>query len=250
MQDIYVGDYGKGTPLVLVHGFLGSSKMWEPQIDYFKNYFRVITLDIPGFGKSNKAKSHNNIEDMAQVLMNRLNEKKINKFHLLGHSMGGMIVQEMTKISNNRVLKLVCYSTGSRGEMPGRFETVEKSIENLKKKGLEFVVKRIVKTWFINSENAKYFNTCIRSGMQSSSDSVNNALIAFKKWNGTNNLRNITNKTLIIWGDQDKSYTLDQIMLLKKNIKNSQLSIFKNCSHNVHLENLKKFNQTVKDFLR
>ena len=36
MQDIYVGDTGKGFPLVLIHGFLGSSKMWEPQIEFLK----------------------------------------------------------------------------------------------------------------------------------------------------------------------------------------------------------------------
>ena len=41
MQHIYIGDEGKGFPLVLIHGFLGSSKMWEPQINFFKNYFRV-----------------------------------------------------------------------------------------------------------------------------------------------------------------------------------------------------------------
>ena len=43
MQDIYIGDEGKGFPLVLVHGFLGSSIMRKPQIDFFKDYFRVIT---------------------------------------------------------------------------------------------------------------------------------------------------------------------------------------------------------------
>ncbi len=85
--------------------------------------------------------------------------------------------------------------------------------------------------------------------MQSSFESVDNALIAFKKWDGINNLKNITNETLIIWGDHDKSYTFNQIMILKNNIKNSQLSIFKNCAHNVHLENVDKFNKTVKDFL-
>ena len=46
MQHIYIGDEGKGFPLVLVHGFLGSSKMWEPQINFFKDYFRVITPDL------------------------------------------------------------------------------------------------------------------------------------------------------------------------------------------------------------
>jgi len=135
MQDIYIGDEGKGFPLVLVHGFLGSSGMWESQIDFFKDYFRVITPDLPGFGKSNEVKSHNSIQSIANLLLNCLEEKKIDKFYLLGHSMGGMIVQEMAKKDGDKILKLVCYSTGPRGEMPGRFETVDQSRENLKKKG-------------------------------------------------------------------------------------------------------------------
>ena len=69
MQDIYIGDEGKGIPLVLVHGFLGSSRMWETQIDFFKDYFRVITPDLPGYGRSNKAKSHNILCDFALLLL-------------------------------------------------------------------------------------------------------------------------------------------------------------------------------------
>ena len=137
MQDIYVGDTAKGFPLVLIHGFLGSSKMWEPQIEFLKKNYRVVTPDLPGFGKSNKAKPYNNIYDMAQTILDCLKEKKIEKFYLLGHSMGGMIVQEMAKTSGDKISKLVCYSTGPRGEIPGRFETIDQSRENLKKKGLE-----------------------------------------------------------------------------------------------------------------
>jgi len=143
MQDIYIGDEGKGIPLVLIHGFLGSSKMWEPQIDFFKDYYRVITPDLPGYGKSNKAKSHNSIQSIANLLLDCLEEKKIDKFYLLGHSMGGMIVQEIAKKSGNKISKLVCYSTGPRGKMPGRFETIDQSRENLKKKGLEITAKNI-----------------------------------------------------------------------------------------------------------
>ena len=80
MQHIYIGDEGKGFPLVLIHGFLGSSKMWEPQIDFFKDHFRVITPDLPGFGKSNKAKSHNNIQSIAKLLLDCLDEKKLINF--------------------------------------------------------------------------------------------------------------------------------------------------------------------------
>ena len=249
MQHIYIGDEGKGFPLILIHGFLGSSKMWEPQINFFKNHFRVITPDLPGFGKSNKAKSHNSIQSIANLLMDCLGEKKIDKFYLLGHSMGGMIVQEMAKEYGNKIVKLICYSTGPRGEMPGRFESVDQSRENLKKKGLEITAKNIAKTWFVRKENAKYFDICIEAGKQTSTKAVDDALIAFKNWNGVDTLKNIKNETLIVWGDQDKSYNLEQIKTLEKSIKKSKLVIFKNCAHNVHLEQPDQFNNTIKNFL-
>ena len=163
--------------------------------------------------------------------------------------MGGMIVQEMAKTSGDKISKLVCYSTGPRGEMPGRFETVDQSRENLKKKGLEITAKNIAKTWFIKGENAKYFDICIEAGKQTSMKAIDNALIAFKNWNGVDTLKNIKNETLIVWGDQDKSYNLEQIKTLKKSIKKSKLVIFKNCAHNVHLEQPNQFNKTNKNFL-
>ena len=76
MQDLYIGDVGDGFPLVLVHGFLGSSKMWEPQIKFFKNYYRVITPDLPGFGKSKNIKSHNDIKSISNLLLEYLKKKE------------------------------------------------------------------------------------------------------------------------------------------------------------------------------
>ena len=108
MQDIYIADEGKGFPLVLIHGFLGSSRMWGPQIDFFKDHFRVITPDLPGYGKSNNTTSLNSIQSMANLLLDCLEEKKIDKFYLLGHSMGCMIVQEMAKKDGDKISKLVC----------------------------------------------------------------------------------------------------------------------------------------------
>ena len=223
--------------------------MWEPQIDFFKDRFRVITPDLPGFGKSNKVKSHNSIQSIANLLLDCLEEKKIDKFYLLGHSMGGMIVQEMAKKHGNKILKLVCYSTGPRGEMPGRFETVEQSRENLKKKGLEVTAKNIAKTWFILGEKAKYFDLCLEAGRQTSIEAADNALIAIKNWDGVENLQDIKISTLIIWGDKDKSYNLKQVQTLEENISDSNLVIFKGCAHNVHLEQPDQFNHTIKDFL-
>ena len=85
MSDIFIDDAGKGFPLVLVHGFLGSSEMWCHQRDYLSNFCRVISPALPGFGESHKAESLNSIKDMANFVINIIYEKKIDKFKLLGH---------------------------------------------------------------------------------------------------------------------------------------------------------------------
>ena len=105
MQDIFSEDIGTGTPLVLVHGFLGSSDMWSPQIEFFKDSFRVIAPALPGFGNSNKIKSFDKITSIAKILISNLEKRKIDKFNLLGHSMGGMIAQEVVKVISGKINK-------------------------------------------------------------------------------------------------------------------------------------------------
>ena len=79
-QDIFAEDIGSGIPLVLVHGFLGSSEMWRLQIDFFKENFRVIAPALPGFGKSNQVNSCDSIECMAKSILKILEKKKIEHF--------------------------------------------------------------------------------------------------------------------------------------------------------------------------
>ena len=250
MSDIFIEDKGDGQVLVLVHGFLGSSNMWFPQIKYFKEKFRVLTPALPGFGKSNAINSCDSIQCMAKMILKSLESKKINKYNLLGHSMGGMVVQEMIKLEGKKILKLICYGTGPRGNIPGRFETIDQSQEKLKTNGLESTVRRIAKTWFTKEDKAKYFYLCEEAGKQTTIEAANNGLIAMKNWNGINNLENIKNKTLIIWGDQDKAYNYNQVKTLNNNIPNSELKIVEGCSHNVHLEKPDEFNKIVDEFLR
>ena len=250
MQDIYTDDIGSGYPLVLVHGFMGSSEMWNFQKEHLKKNFRVISPALPGFGESYKAKSLDSINDMAKFVLTCVDEKKIKKFHLMGHSMGGMIVQEIAKISGDKINKLICFATGSIGEMPGRFETIEKSIARIKNEGIKESIKKIPPKWFIKGNKDKNYYLCEKAAANISEETSVNALLAMKKWRGIDNLKNIENKTLIIWGDQDKSYNFDQVDILNKNIPNSDLKVMKGCCHNAHLENPQKFNELVESFLK
>ena len=250
MQDIFTEDVGSGIPLVLVHGFLGSSEMWKLQIDFFKENYRVIVPALPGFGKSNKVNSCNSIECMAKSILITLEKKKIEHFYLLGHSMGGMIVQEMVKLAGKKILKLICYGTGPRGNIPGRFETIDVSREKLKTNGLGDTAYRIAKTWFIEEDKSRYFYLCEEAGKETSIEAADNGLVAMKNWDGVKNLQNIKNETLIVWGDQDKAYNFNQVETLNDNIPNSNLKIIKGCSHNVHLEKPDEFNTIVSEFLK
>ncbi len=249
MQEIYVDDIGKGFPLVLVHGFLGSSAMWSPQKEFLSKHYRIIAPALPGFGESSKIKSLDSINAMAEKVLEILNKKEIKKFNLMGHSMGGMIVQEMAKISGEKINKLICYATGPIGDIPGRFEPIDVSREKLKENGIAETSNRISKKWFVKGDQAKYFYLCDNANKATSEEAADNALNALKNWSGVDNLKNINNETLIIWGDKDTAYNFDQVDALSKNIPNSKMEIFKGCSHNVHLELPEKFNEIVKNFI-
>ncbi len=249
MKNIYVEDVGKGFPFVFVHGYLGSSKMWNFQKEFFSKHYRVIIPALPGFGESHNVKSLDSINKMAKEIINVLDQKKIDKFNLIGHSMGGMIVQEITKLIGDRVNKLICYATGSIGEIPGRFETIDETREKLKKDGIELSFSRVPKKWFVKGDKDKNYYLCKNAVKDVSLETADNALLAMKNWRGKEDLKNIKNETLIIWGDKDTSYNFDQVDTLNKNIENSRLEIFKDCAHNVHLEQSDQFNNLVQKFI-
>jgi len=249
VSNIYVEDVGKGFPFVFVHGYLGSSKMWNFQKEFFSKHYRVIIPALPGFGESHNVKSLDSINKMARQIIDLLDQKNIDKFNLIGHSMGGMIVQEITKLIGDRVNKLICFATGSIGEIPGRFETIDETREKLKKDGIEVSFSRVPKKWFVKGDKDKNYYLCKNAVKDVSLKTADNALLAMKNWSGKEDLKNIKNETLIIWGDKDTSYNFDQVDTLKKNIKNSRLEIFKDCAHNVHLEQPDQFNNLVQKFI-
>ena len=197
MSDIYVDDIGEGFPFVLVHGYLGSSEMWTFQKEFFSKDYRVIIPALPGFGESHNVKSLDSINKMARQIIDLLDQKNIDNFNLIGHSMGGMIVQEITKLIGDRVNKLICFATGSIGEIPGRFETIDETREKLKKDGIEVSFSRVPKKWFVKGDKDKNYYLCKKAVKDVSLETADNALLAMKNWRGKENLKNIKNDTLI-----------------------------------------------------
>ncbi len=240
---------GSGFPLVLVHGYLAGAGIWNEQVEFFKSRFEVLAPNLPGFGDSAHLTAPDTIIGFAKRLLDELRACGVERFHLLGHSMGGMIVQAMAAISPERIGSLVCYGTGPVGVLPDRFETIEVSRSRLKNEGLEKTVRRIAATWFRKGEAAAGYPACVSLGLKASMQAALASLSAWETWDGQKTMADIKADTLIVWGDRDRSYGWSQPEALWRGIGNSSLAVVPGCAHNVHMEKPNLFNSIIGDFL-
>ena len=237
------------TPLVMVHGFLGGSDQWCLQEPLGQDR-PLIRVDLPGFGKNAHMTPINRIERFAEWVLADVAQQGVDRFDLLGHSMGGMIVQEMIRIAPDLIDRLILYGTGAIGELPGRFEPISTSMERAKRDGPEATARRISATWFRDLEADPEYPACAEIAEKVALPSIIAGLEAMQSWSGEAALAHIKSPSLVIWGDLDRTYPWSQIAQLWQSIPQCNLAVVPNCAHAVHSENSTVFNAMVSDFLR
>lgn len=233
----------------MVHGFMGGSAQWDGQKKALSETCEVIALDLPGFGKNAHLPVINSIGGFADWVVGELADQSVTRLNLLGHSMGGMIVQEVARRIPDQIEKLILYATGSEGVLPGRFETIAQSKVRAKADGAPATARRIAATWFLQREASPAYEGCAEIAEQASLSAILAGLDAMDEWTGQDKLPELQPDTLIIWGDADRTYNWQQIETLWQKIPNTNLSVFPNCAHAVHLENPDGFNDILKRFL-
>lgn len=100
-------DYGRGDPLVFIHGIFVSKDTWYPQLNYFAQTHRVITCDLRGHGLSPASNAPYSVALFAQDVVALLDALEVEKATCCGHSFGGMVAQELALSYPNRVNKLI-----------------------------------------------------------------------------------------------------------------------------------------------
>lgn len=236
-------------PLVLVHGFMGGGAQWTGQKAALSQDYKVIALDLPGFGENAHLPVLDRIEGFADWAIAELHRLNLSRYHLLGHSMGGMVVQEMLRRDAQRIESLVLYSTGSVGILPGRFETISTSKARAAQEGATATARRISATWFLQRTAAEGYEACAQIAEKSSLAAIQAGLTAMEAWTGAAFLQEIDLRTLVLWGDQDRTYSWQQTHLLWSSISQAQLAVVPGCAHAVHLEKPDLFNSLLRDFL-
>jgi len=237
------------TPLVMVHGFMGGSAQWAHEVSQLSDTREVIALDLPGFGANSHLDAINTIGGFADWIIAQLDEKGVQEFDLLGHSMGGMIVQEVAYRVAKQIRKLVLYATGAQGVLPGRFETIAESKSRAMADGAQVTARRIAATWFLQRHEAPAYSNCAQIAERASLSAILAGLDAMQNWSGEAALPELTPETLIIWGDSDRTYAWEQTAVLWQSIRNARLAVVPACAHAVHLEKPNLFEAILRDHL-
>jgi pimeloyl-ACP methyl ester carboxylesterase len=102
---------GEGEPLVLLHGIGSSAKSWTAQIEHFAKRHRVVAWNAPGYGESSHLKDHAPTpQDYADVLTQFLDALKIERAHIVGHSLGALMAARFAAGAPGRVRTLTLAS--------------------------------------------------------------------------------------------------------------------------------------------
>lgn len=132
---------GKGTPLMLVHGFPLDSSSWNELIPYLKDHFDLILPDLRGFGKSTTVEAPYTLSDMADDLAGLLDDLGVEKTALAGHSMGGYISLAFAKKYPQRVSGLGLVASQAAADAPEGKERRYKTAADVAEKGVGVVVE-------------------------------------------------------------------------------------------------------------
>ncbi len=258
--DIHYRVQGKGEPFVLIMGFGGECGDWVLQTGTFRKYFRVITFDNRGVGKSDKPKDSYTIKDMADDVVGLMGYLGIDKAHVLGVSMGGRIAQEIAINYPERVRKLILVSIGYGKDEKGRH-----SAELLKAMGLSegfsdediagVDIGKVMNSLSSHSYSSKMLKAvavpyCWVRTTLFGIEGVRGQFEAVMTGSTLDGLNRIKAPTLVIIGTEDRIVSPRSSESLAERIPNARLLKIEGGSHTLIAEKRRRFNREVLEFLR
>ncbi|MFX1256947.1 MAG: alpha/beta fold hydrolase [Promethearchaeota archaeon] len=251
MEIFYYENKIKNIPLLFIHGWLGSSLEWIYQFCYFNSRQHIIILDLPGFGNSDKPKTKYSIEFFTKQVLDFLNKLGYREIILIGHSLGGLIAQNITVKNPKIVKKLILISTSTTFSQSLKQKIVLFWLNLIFKffyrNFLRNCINQIISTKIDNREFKKLYKQVLKIPKSVVISSFKNMTL---KFNINKELFKISQPTLIIYGDKDKIISKSMINKLGNLIPNSEINILKNSAHRLMVENYTVVNKIIDDFIK
>ena len=132
-------DQGKGTAVVLLHGFLENKTMWDKYVSALSKNQRIITIDLLGHGETECLGYVHTMEDQADMIFAVLISLRIRKIVLVGHSMGGYVALAFAELYPDNVKGLFLLNSTSRADSDERKINRDRAIKAVKQNHTNFV---------------------------------------------------------------------------------------------------------------
>jgi pimeloyl-ACP methyl ester carboxylesterase len=225
--------------LVILHGWRPDLDGYYKIVDLLKDEFDVYFFPLPGFGE--KLSRPYTLDDYLKFLENKLQD--LENFYLLGHSFGGALAMLYAIKYPTKVKTLILYNAAIFRKRKLKHKIIYlitrilKPLEKILPQKLNFIIKKIFYRFLVKSYD--YFLV---------DDNLKQTLINIAK-DLTNDAKNVKTKTILLWGEKDRVTPLDDALVLKNLIKNSELITFDG-GHSFHKTNPQKFIEILKTIIK
>jgi pimeloyl-ACP methyl ester carboxylesterase len=233
---VYYEEYGKGVPLLMLHGGFGDISDFQKVIPRLSEKYRVIIPDAPGLGRSEFADSILSYQLLADYSSKFIDLLKLDSVYVIGWSDGGNTALLLAKDRPEKVKKIIV--SGANYKLDG---FTKEAFEECKNLNDTTWVKKELDGWVKHYQelSTKNWTRYVTEG----------CTMWFKEqYFPKDDLEKIKASTLVIYGDKDM-FTLEHGIEIRNAIKNSQFCVIPDCSHQVFYEKPELFIEIALTFL-
>lgn len=211
-MNIHYKEFGKGYPVILLHGFGESHTIWEPIGAKLSGKYRVLLPDLPGFGSSDPLPYDHSLDMVANSIYDWMKKKNISECILIGHSLGGYITLEIAKKFPNIVSGIgLIHSTALEDTIEKKLGR-EKSIEFIQKHGVTKFIDSFVPMLFHEDNRDKHqvaIEKVMEEGRRIPEKTLTDYMLSMRdRDDSTDFLKEFEKPILFVFGEQDSSIPL------------------------------------------
>lgn len=247
-------DVGQGEVVVLVHGFCEDITLWEELQNVLSVHYRVIAVDLPGFGESRLIDATISIESFADSIQQLLKDLNITRCHFIGHSLGGYVGLAFGERYNHNLLSLGLFHSTAFADGEEKKINRNKTIAFIEAHGVATFAQSFVPPLFNSHTKAKYeFEIDRITKVAKNTDPL--AVIETTKAmrdrvDRTHILKEALFPILFIIGKDDGAVPLSSSLEQCYLPKDSTIHIYADCGHMGMLEKQKETQSAILSFLK
>ncbi|MDS9471537.1 alpha/beta fold hydrolase [Sporosarcina pasteurii] len=252
-KTIHYEEKGTGEPLVFIHGVGLDHAMWEQQVNSLSEYYRVIVYDMIGHGESSHPPGPYSLSKYVEQLAALVESLSLEKIHLVGFSMGGMVAQAYA-LSNSAKMKTLTIMNAVANRTEMQRQAILKRVEEVRANGAHSTIEPAIQRWFTTDylQNQADVVNRIRTRLQTNNPASYleaYSLFATADQELWDKLDQITVPTLVITAENDVGSTPEMSQQIHQKISGSELLVVPVLRHMLPIERPDIIHEAIHSFI-